>query len=168
LSPRTWGNLELERLANLQKELKDRVRIVPYTKIPETVAGCDVSYSRKRGKLVAVVVVMTYSQLEFIEESIFEKDITFPYIPTYLSFRELPALLSAFEKLKTMPDLVILDGQGIAHPRGLGIASHLGVLLDIPTVGCAKSRLVGEYEEPGRKRAPGARSFLRVKLLGLC
>jgi deoxyribonuclease V len=88
-------------------------------------------------------------------------ELDFPYIPGFLSFREIPLAIKAFEKLNIIPDLVIVDGQGIAHPRRLGIASHLGLVLDIPTVGCAKSHLIGDYEIPGRRR--GSFSDLVVK-----
>lgn len=166
MSPKTWHNLDLRNLAHLQEELKDKVKIVPFTGTLRKIAGCDVSYSRKRSKLVAVFVVMSLPELNIIEETFHEGDITFPYIPTYLSFRELPALLSAYKKLKNTPDLIIVDGQGIAHPRGLGIASHLGVELGIPTIGCAKSRLVGDHKEPGEKKGSWVPLLFKNRIIG--
>jgi deoxyribonuclease V len=85
--------------------------------------------------------------LQVIETSLAHRPTTFPYVPGFLSFREIPAVLDALEKIKTTPDIILCDGQGIAHPRGLGIACHLGLLIDMPTIGVAKSRLVGKYEE---------------------
>lgn len=107
----------------------------------------------------AGVVVVSLPELLLVESACVLGRVTFPYVPGYLSFREGPHLLRAFARLKRRPDLILFDGQGIAHPRGFGLASHLGVLLNCPSVGCAKSRLVGEHGEPGPER--GARVPLR-------
>jgi deoxyribonuclease V len=123
------------------------------------VAGADVSYDRGSPVLFAAVVVLDPATWEVIESAGVESRARFPYVPGYLSFREIPPLLDAFAKLSEPPDLVVADGQGRAHPRRFGLASHLGVLLDLPTIGCAKSRLVGEHREPGSRR--GASTQLR-------
>ena len=125
------------------------------------VAGADVSYSQSDGRLWACVVVLDMTTWEVVEEQWSEREIMIPYIPGYLSFREMPALVSAFEKVASSPDAVILDGQGTAHPRRMGIAAHVGLFLDVPTIGCAKSRLVGDFEPVGTTR--GSRSELRMK-----
>ncbi|MBN2584585.1 MAG: endonuclease V [Planctomycetes bacterium] len=130
-----------------------------------TVAGADVAYETKRrrvrgrpadepvARFVAAVVVMRFPSLEIIETACAAAETSFPYIPGLLSFREGPALQQAFEKLATRPDAIIFDGQGMAHPRGLGLASHVGLLLGAATVGCAKSRLYGVTRgEPGPRR----------------
>jgi len=95
---------------------------------------------------------MRFPDLEIVEEKWVKGEITFPYIPGLLAFREAPILLKAFEKLTIEPALIIFDGQGIAHPRGMGIASHLGIILNKPTIGCAKSKLFGTYKEPGENK----------------
>jgi deoxyribonuclease V len=113
------------------------------------VAGCDIAYHLTEPRLFAAVVVLDADDLSVVEERVVTREVTFPYIPGLLSFRELPALLTAFTELRQPPDAVMLDGQGIAHPRRFGLACHLGLWLDRPCVGCAKSWLVGEYDEPG-------------------
>jgi deoxyribonuclease V len=113
------------------------------------VAGVDVSYEKHGNQFFAAVVVLSWPGLELIESASATTRVDFPYIPGLLSFRELPALLQAFAKLQAVPDLIMVDGQGIAHPRRFGIASHLGLWLDLPTIGCGKSRLCGEHDEPG-------------------
>ena len=113
------------------------------------VAGVDVSLGRQGEIGRAAVVVMHYPSFEIVAESIHEGTVTMPYIPGLLSFRELPLILPALEKLGAEPDLFIVDGQGVAHPRRLGIASHLGLFTGKPTIGCAKSRLCGEHDEVG-------------------
>lgn len=124
-------------------KLKGAVRLV---------AGADVSYSKTTDRYFAAAVVMSYPAMEVVEESSAEGESAFPYIPGLLSFREGPVTLAAFRKLKTRPDVIIFDGHGVAHPRGFGIASHMGVLLGIPSVGCAKTVLVGSYDEPASAR----------------
>jgi deoxyribonuclease V len=119
------------------------------------IGGADVSEKGDRARAAFVVLDR---QLRVVEEAVAETGVPFPYIPGFLSFREIPSLLEAWAKLKNRPDLVIVDGQGRAHPRRLGIACHLGVTIDVPTIGCAKKRLVGAYEEPDDVR--GARSPL--------
>lgn len=131
----------------IQKRLRDRV-LRNGSVAPRVVAGADVSY--KNGVARAVFVVMR--DLALVEQVVVESPISFPYIPGLLSFREIPPLLAAWKKVRVRPDVIIVDGQGIAHPRRVGIASHLGLLLGVPTLGCAKSRLCGEYEEPPPER----------------
>jgi deoxyribonuclease V len=111
-----------------------------------TIAGIDASY---RDKAYAAIVVLSLPDLEVVEQVVAERETPFPYVPGLLSFREAPAVLDAMEKLTKRPDLLMFDGQGIAHPRRLGIAAHMGVYLGMPSIGCAKSRLTGSYEEPG-------------------
>jgi len=134
----------------LQKELA--ACVIRKRSGPEvaTVAGVDTSY--RKGRARAAVVVLTYPELELVERVAAYRKVEFPYVPGLLSFREGPAVLDALNTLNRKPDLLIFDGQGIAHPRRFGIASHVGVLVGIPSIGCAKSRLVGEYEEPGENR----------------
>lgn len=111
------------------------------------VAGVDVGFENKGRTTRAAVAVLEFSSLELLDQAISHSPTCFPYIPGYLSFRELPAVLKALEKLTVTPDLLLCDGQGLAHPRRFGLACHLGVLTDIPSIGVAKSRLIGSYEE---------------------
>jgi deoxyribonuclease V len=131
----------------IQNRLRDRV-IRRGRVAARVVAGADVSYKGD----VARAVIVVLRDLEPVEQVVVDESVPFPYIPGLLSFREIPPLLSAWKKIRTVPDVIIVDGQGIAHPRRIGIASHLGLVLGVPTIGCAKSRLCGEYEEPGLKR----------------
>ena len=121
---------------------------------PRFIAGVDVSISRERGLATGAVVVLEYPALAPVEVRVIGGELCFPYVPGLLSFREARHILAACEMLETRPDLVIVDGQGIAHPRRIGLASHLGLFLDTPTIGCAKSRLCGRHDEPGAE--PGS------------
>jgi deoxyribonuclease V len=122
------------------------------------IAGADISTEKESTQAYGGVVVMTYPGLEILEERGTVFELSFPYVPGLLAFREAPPLLKVFGEIKHEPDLILFDGQGIAHPRGLGIASHVGLLLDKPSIGCAKSLLFGHFEEPGLKQ--GAFSYL--------
>lgn len=133
----------------LQKQLASRVSRDEMSGAFRYIAGVDVSTSRWHEEGTAAVVVLNYPEFELLEEKRVRGRIDFPYVPGLLSFREAPLILEAFEQLDITPDLVLVDGQGIAHPRRFGIAAHLGLFLDVPTIGCAKSRLCGTYEEPG-------------------
>ncbi len=112
---------------------------------PRLIAGVDISAPRFQGRVRGTVVVLSYPELRVAEVGAVEQTVDFPYVPGLLSFRESPVILAAYEKLRVAPDLVLVDGQGIAHPRRFGIASHLGVLLGVPTIGCAKSLLCGTH-----------------------
>jgi len=158
-----WPN-NLKRARKLQETLQKKVKITPLKKKPEYIAGVDASFLNN--KVIGVACLYRYPDIIFLEESSAVARVLVPYIPGFLSFREGPVIIRAIKGLKIRPDLILFDGQGIAHPKGLGIASHIGVLLDMPTIGCAKSRLIGEYKEPGTKK--GNQSFLRYhgKIVG--
>lgn len=136
----------------IQQALRRRLHVAAYRGPIRTVAGVDVSYDKHSPMVYAAVVVMRLSDRQIVETATAVTHATFPYIPGLLSFRESPAVLRAFTRLRRRPDCLLCDGQGIAHPRRFGIACHLGLLLHVPSIGCAKSLLVGEYREPARKR----------------
>jgi deoxyribonuclease V len=142
----------------VQQRLRNLVRLQPLTRPVNTIAGADISYNKYSETVYAGIVVLSLPDLRIIESAGVRSIAKFPYVPGLLSFREAPSLLEAWEKLKTKPDVLMLDGQGIAHPRRFGIACHMGVLLDWPTIGCAKSILVGKYGELGLET--GSRSPL--------
>src|SRR5579859_1369131 len=127
----------------VQDELRARVITTDALGSVQTVAGVDAGYEGDVAR--AAVVVLTYPSLEPVDYALARRPAPFPFIPGFLSFREAPAILAALEQLRIRPDLLICDGQGIAHPRRLGIASHIGVLTDLPSIGCAKSRLIGHH-----------------------
>lgn len=136
----------------IQLSLRERVELRNRLGRVQRVAGADVALDLTQGQAIAGVVVYSFPDLQEVERVWARRPLTFPYIPGLLSFREMPAILAAFEQVRKEPDLIFYDGQGYAHPRRFGIACHLGVALDRPTIGCAKSRLVGEHEEPPRER----------------
>ena len=132
----------------LQQRLACRVRIEPVRQPIRLVAGVDLAFSPDHQRCVAGVVVYDLETRSVVQETLAWRPVRFPYVPGLLSFREIPAALAAVRKLQTVPDVFIFDGQGLAHPRRLGLASHAGLLIDRPTVGCAKSRLCGEHRDP--------------------
>lgn len=134
-------------------ELRDRLRKV------RLIAGADVALDAERKLAIAGVIVFRFPGLEIVERASAVRPLTFPYVPGLLTFREAPALLAAFAKLRSSPDLLFFDGHGYAHPRRFGIACHLGLLLDRPSIGCAKSLLIGEHKPPAQ--AAGSRAPLR-------
>ncbi len=136
----------------IQEELRQRLQL-PEGKISlRTIAAGDVSYSHTEDRLYAAFLLFSYPDLTLLERASAQGRATFPYIPGLLTFREAPVLMKAFSKLEIKPDMILVDGQGIAHPRSMGIAAHLGVLLDLPSIGCAKTRLFGTFEEPAKNR----------------
>jgi deoxyribonuclease V len=144
----SW-DLPVREAKALQARLAQRVvtELQFDTSAVETVAGVDVGF--RGGRARAAVVVLAFPGLEPVDCARAEAAVPFPYVPGFLAFREAPSVLAALEKLTTWPDLFIFDAHGLAHPRRMGLACHMGVILDWPSIGCAKSRLTGYHEEPG-------------------
>ena len=140
----------------LQRRLAERVRIEPLATRPRYLAGLDAAFSADGRHCVAAVVVWDADEDRVVEEQVARRPLRFPYVPGLLSFREAPALLAALRRLHHRPDVLICDGQGLAHPRRLGIACHVGLCADLPAIGCAKSRLIGAHDDPARKRGSTA------------
>lgn len=140
--------MEAKKAVELQQKLRNRVKLAPLKRELKIIAGCDVSLNLFGKDLYAGVIVLSFPKLTVLEEATVKIKTDFPYIPGLLSFREAPGILKCLEKLSRKPDVLIADGQGIAHPRRLGLASHIGVLSGIPTIGCAKSMLYGKVHLP--------------------
>jgi deoxyribonuclease V len=151
-------NMTPKEAIEFQKTLHKKIRLIPLSKEIKYIGGCDVSMSLFAKDGFAGFVTLSYPDLNVIDYSVVKDKIGFPYIPGLLSFREIPMLLKAWENLKKKPDVIVVDGVGIAHPRRLGIATHLGIALNVPTIGCAKSVLIGKYEEP--ENIPGSISYM--------
>lgn len=148
----------------IQRELKKKVKIRPLRKAPRLVAGLDAAFPGKN--VTGAVCLFSYPELELLEEVLVSMMCRFPYIPGLLTFREGPVLIKALSKIGRTPDVLLFDGQGIAHPEGMGIAAHIGALLDIPSIGCAKSRLVGIHKEPAKRKGSRARLIYDGKTVG--
>lgn len=159
--PQGLGRQAAERL---QAELAARVVVADRFGRIETVAGVDVAYAGSRA--VAAIAVLRASDLSVVETRTLETAVSFPYLPGLFSFRELPAIAALLQQLATAPDLLICDGQGIAHPRRFGLACHLGVMFDVPTIGCAKTRLLAGGGEPGMQRGDAAELVDRGRTVG--
>ena len=151
----------------LQQELVSQLTIRPLDRPLRFVAGVDISCSKGDKRLFAAVVVLDIETLEIVEIAEHIEEACFPYVPGLLSFREIPPLLEAFKKLNIIPDAVICDGHGIAHPRGMGLAAHLGLWLQIPTIGCAKKRLIGEYLSPAIEKGAQTPLVYKKKNVGI-
>lgn len=153
----SWSLSELEAL-ELQHELATHVERLDRFGDIRTIAGVDVAYDKHSDRLIAAVVVLDATSLKPIEQATAEDLVQFPYMPGLFSFRELPPISKALQQLQHTPDLIVCDGQGIAHPRRFGLACHIGVLFDIPTIGCGKTRLLGVHSEVEIER--GSRAYL--------
>jgi len=149
ISPHRWDVYPSEAV-EIQQGLRSKVAMERCVGQVSAVAGVDVSVKGEVAR--AAIVVLSYPELTPLDYSVAELTVEFPYVPGLLAFREGPAVLAALEKLRREPDLFIFDAQGLAHPRRMGLATHLGVLIDRPSIGCAKSRLCGSYHEPGPER----------------
>ena len=159
-------NVTPAEAAAIQKDLASQISRRDETGMPRFIAGADISATRAHGAATAAVVVLSYPELEIVDSSVIKGETGFPYVPGLLSFRESPLVLRACEKLKVDFDLLLVDGQGIAHPRRMGLASHLGLLLDKPTIGCAKSRLLGSYTEPDEKAGAWSKLMDNGEIIG--
>ncbi|MFY0255615.1 deoxyribonuclease V [Chitinophaga sp. 30R24] len=147
-----YNELTVPEATRLQQELKAAVKVIPYTGPLHYVAGADISFNKFSTTVYAGIVLLAFPSLVPIGYSLVKKEVLFPYVPGFLAFREVPALLDAWEQLPVKPDILVVDGHGIAHPRRMGIASHFGVLANQPSIGSAKKKLFGIYEEPGPEK----------------
>ncbi|MBW8685038.1 deoxyribonuclease V [Chitinophaga rhizophila] len=142
-----------QQAIGLQEVLREQV--IQEDRLPaeiKLIAGVDVEYDKDSDLIAGAFVLLDYNTLDVVEVATHCMEVTFPYIPGLFSFREMPVLLEAWSKLTQRPDVIICDGQGRAHPRRFGLACHMGVVLDVPTLGCGKTRLLGEYVSPGMER----------------
>jgi len=164
---RSRWNLTPREAMRCQERLRERVILEDDFESIRYVAGADLAFDPKTNLAFAGVIVYRFPELEEAERQMARCRLRFPYIPGLLSFRESPVLLSAFARLHNEPDLILIDGHGRAHPRLFGIACHIGVLFDKPTIGCAKSLLVGEHAEPGAKAGATAPLLYRGERVGV-
>ena len=162
----SWQVSPAEAL-DIQRSLAAQVTRSSQVTTPRFIAGVDISAANAQGMATGAVVILEYPELRLVETKVAQGRPNFPYVPGLLSFRESPLTLAACEKLTVTPDLILVDGQGIAHPRRLGLASHLGLFLDTPTIGCAKSLLCGQHEEPGAKPGSYAEVVDRGETIGV-
>jgi deoxyribonuclease V len=151
----------------IQEELSTRVVMANGFRELTLIGGADVAFSKKNNRVYAAVAVFDYDTMSLVEEAHAEAPAHFPYIPGLLTFREGPVVLEAFRRVRARPDLILFDGQGIAHPRRLGLATHMGLLLNIPTVGCAKKPLRVQFEPPGLKRGSATRMMAGGEQVGV-
>ena len=152
-------NIPPKEAIKLQYELQKYIKIKRLEKEPEILAACDVAF--REGKALGAVIVMDANALNVLQIIKKEKEINYPYVPGLLTFREAPVLIECFSDLKFNPDIFIFDGQGLAHPRKMGLATHMGILINKPSIGCAKSILFGSYKLPSPKK--GSYSYLKGK-----
>jgi deoxyribonuclease V len=157
----------LEGASSLQRKLAGQVCEEPLSAEPRWVGGADMAYDSRRGLGYAAIVVLEAGSGRLVDLAHFLGPVSVPYVPGFLSFREGPTLLAAWERLEHRPDLLICDGHGRAHPRRFGVACHLGLALDVPTIGVAKSRLIGEHRDLGRRRGCSVRLRHQGETIGL-
>ena len=159
--------VSLAEARDIQRRLVAQVSRSSTVTAPCFIAGVDISVNKVQGMATGAVVVLSYPELRLVETEVVQGKLDFPYIPGFLSFRESPLILAACERLTVTPDLILVDGQGIAHPRRMGLASHLGLFLNTPTIGCAKSLLCGRHEVPGDKPGSYAEVIDRGETIGV-
>jgi deoxyribonuclease V len=159
-------DLNITESKKLQEKLALEVNRQKLENPPEIIAGTDCGINLKTNTICLTVVLFKFPSLEQIEMKSHCMALTFPYVPGLLSFRELPVILESFKKLTKTPDVIFVDGQGISHPRRLGLASHLGLWLNVPTIGCAKSILIGKYENLSVKKGNFAYLKDKKEILG--
>ncbi|RZK12885.1 MAG: deoxyribonuclease V [Flavobacterium sp.] len=162
----TFDHFTITEATRLQLEMREEIVLKPLEKPLRTIAGADISFNKYSTTVYAGVVVLSYPEMIVQSYSLVISETTFPYVPGYLAFREVPSLMLAWQQLPEKPDLLVLDGQGITHPRKMGIASHFGVLNNLPTIGCAKSMLYGKFDELGTEAFSNEPIFNKGELLG--
>lgn len=161
-----YDGTSLTEATRIQNELRQKVSLQTFNKNIKTIAGGDISHNKFSDTVYAGIVVLSYPEMVVQSFSLVEAETKFPYVPGYLGFREVPALLQAWQQLPEKPDLIVLDGQGITHPRRMGIASHFGVLADHPAIGCAKNMLFGKYNPLGLEKYSTSAIYGSDEVLG--
>lgn len=156
-----YDTLKIEQARAVQNQLREHIELLPLQQEIRTIAGADISLNRFSEVIYAGLVVLRYNDLKPIACSLVKGVTRFPYVPGFLAFREVPALVRALDQMPVKPDVIMVDGHGIAHPRRMGIAAHLGSLIGIPTLGCAKKLLFGKYQEP--ENTKGAYELIKDK-----
>lgn len=164
--PRHRWDLTPKAALALQQRLASRVTESPLLKPPRYVGGADCAFADNGKTIIAAWIIWDIHTQAVTEQVVIEQPVTFPYVPGLLSFRECPAVLAAFKKLRQRPDACIMDGHGRAHPRRLGYASHAGMWLGLPTIGCAKSRFCGEYKEPAARIGSTRQLMDKTEVIG--
>jgi len=166
MTPLHPWNVSIKEALQIQEELRGCVVLKNRFSKIKTVAGSDVAYSRSGAFLLGAMVVLSYPELKLRDSAMATGKVSFPYIPGLFSFREGPVLLKAFDRLKLKPDLIIFDGHGIAHPRRFGLASHMGLWLDLPSIGCARTPLLKDFTSPGSSKGSFAWVLLEGEKVG--
>ena len=166
ISPSEYDGLSPSEAIALQQHLRSLVKIQPLQQKIRAIGGADISFNKYSNTVYAGIITLSYPELKPLDKITVKTSVDFPYIPGLLAFREIPALLKAWDKLDNKPDLLVLDGQGIAHTRRIGIASHFGVLTNTPSIGCAKSRLVGKFEMPDNISLASSAMFHKDEEIG--
>jgi deoxyribonuclease V len=157
-------NVEPKKAVEYQRKLREKISFTSTYNRIKLIAGVDASYKKER--IIGGIVILKYPELIILDRDFVVTKVSFPYIPGLLTFREAPALIKLFKKIKWNPDIIFFDGQGYAHPRRMGIATHIGLFLDQSTIGCAKSRLTGEYTNPGNKKGCYSQLLDKEKVIG--
>ena len=161
-----YDNLTIPEATVLQKKLASHIRLEPYRQMPKTIAGADISFNKSSTTVYAGVVVLSFPEMKLLSYSLAVTETHFPYVSGYLAFREMPAITKAWEQIPKKPDILVFDGQGILHPRRMGIATHFGLLTDHPTIGCAKTMLYGDYTNPDLEKFSTSPIYAKAELSG--
>lgn len=159
--------MTIAEATTIQQELREKVIIQPIDHQVNVIAGADISFNKFSPWVYAGIVLMSFPDLQPLGYSLVKKEVDFPYVPGYLAFREVPALLDAWQQLPVKPDVLVVDGHGIAHPRRLGIAAHFGVVAGTTALGCAKKVLCGKYEEPGLAKGSFSPLIHKEEIIGM-
>jgi len=162
----TYDHFTIEEATQLQLQLREQLVLQPLNKEITTIGGADISYNKFSTTVFAGIVILSYPSMKVLSYSLVETATTFPFVHNYLGFREVPALLLAWQQIVDKPDVLVLDGQGITHPRNMGVASHFGVLTQHPTIGCAKSMMSANPEDVGIEKYSSFPHYRNNELLG--
>jgi len=161
-----YDHITISEATLIQNQLRNEINLRPMDSKIETIAGADISFNKYETAVYAGIVVLRFPQMIPMAYSLVKVDVRFPYVSGYLAFREVPALMKAWEQLPGKPDVLVVDGHGIAHPRRMGIAAHFGALTGQTTLGCAKTILCGKFEEPNPERGSFSPIFHKEEQVG--